>query len=166
MTAPVPSGGLGLLTAIVAPLLLGLLALTICGIPITLVGALLLALGWALGIIALGLETGRRLELLVNMDWAPSVQAAVGAFFLTLVANGIGWMIPCIGWLVPFTVGLVGFGAALLTRFGAQIYPPAPGAVIVDVPPAAPYSPPSAKPPVTQVYDATTDSADDLPPTL
>lgn len=169
MTEPLPSGGLGLLTAIVAPLLLGLIALTICGIPITLVGMLLLALAWALGMIALGLETGARLERLVHMDWAPSVQAAIGAFFLTLVTNGIGWLIPCVGWLIPFMVGLVGFGAALLTRFGAQSYPPAAGAGVVNAPAPAPYSPPPAQPPVTQVYDAADNVADnvasdDLPP--
>jgi hypothetical protein len=166
ISAPVPSGGLGLLTVIVAPLLLTLVAVTICGIPIALVGGLLLVVAWVLGIIALGLETGARLERLVNMDWAPSVQAAVGAFFLTLVINGIGWLIPCVGWLVPFTVGLVGFGAALLTRFGSQVYPPAvppyAGAVVVDTPAPPPYSPPPANPPVTAVYDAD----DDLPPAV
>lgn len=136
---PVPSGGLGLLTVIVIPLVLVLLALTICGIPISLIGALALVVAWAFGIIGLGLETGGRIEKMIHIDWAPPVQAAIGTFALTLVTNGFG-LIPCIGWLVPFAVGCIGLGAALLTRFGSQPYPPASAAVL-SLPPSAPATP-------------------------
>ncbi|HZD55797.1 MAG TPA: hypothetical protein VE136_03685, partial [Anaerolineales bacterium] len=49
---PVLSGGIGLLTAIVAPLLLIGIAITIILIPVSLVGALVLAVAWFFGRIA------------------------------------------------------------------------------------------------------------------
>jgi hypothetical protein len=108
-----------------------------------------------LGIIALGLETGKRLAALLNQDWAPSVSAALGVFLLTLTINGIGALVPCIGWLAPFTVGLIGLGAVLITRFGAQEYPqtvapqpiappsPPSAAVVEDLPAPSPAAPPA-----------------------
>lgn len=119
---PFAAGGLGCLTTLVTPLVLILLAITICGIPIALLGLAAFAVAWALGVIALGLETGKRLAALLHQDWAPSVAAALGVFLLTLTVNGIGALVPCIGWLAPFSVGLIGLGAVLITRFGALEY--------------------------------------------
>lgn len=116
------SGGLGCLTILIVPLLLVLIAITICGIPISLIGFLLLIIAWAYGVIALGAETGKRLASLLKSDWALPVSAAVGVFILTLVAGGIGSLIPCVGWIVPALIGAVGLGAALLTRFGTKPY--------------------------------------------
>lgn len=124
-SAPVQSGLMGLLTVLTAPPVLALVAITICGIPFAFVGALVLVVAWALGIVALGLETGRRLAAMLQQDWAPTVDAAVGTFLLTLLINGVAALVPCIGWLVPFTVGLIGLGAVVLTRFGGQVFPPA-----------------------------------------
>jgi hypothetical protein len=156
---PFAAGGLGCLTTLVVPLVLILLAITICGIPIALLGLAAFALAWALGIIALGMETGKRLAALLNQDWAPSVAAALGVFLLTLTINGIGALVPCIGWLAPFTVGLIGLGAVLITRFGAQessqpgaLQPVAPlstaptPAAMEDLPAPSPAAPPAETP--------------------
>jgi cytoskeletal protein CcmA (bactofilin family) len=120
---PVVAGGLGCMTVLVAPALLILLFITICGIPFSLLGMLLLLAAWAFGIIALGLETGKRLADLLKQDWALPVSAMIGTFVLTLLVNGLGALIPCVGWIVPALVGMVGLGAALVTRFGAQALP-------------------------------------------
>ncbi|MBN1147840.1 MAG: hypothetical protein JXA78_11350 [Anaerolineales bacterium] len=137
---PLASGGLGCATALVVPILLLALAITICGIPISLVGALLLLAGWVFGVIALGLEVGKRLARALKQDWALPVSAAAGAFLLTLVINGIDALVPCIGWIVPALVGAVGLGAVLLTRFGAQTYP----LDMTPFPPQPPAPPPAA----------------------
>lgn len=128
---PAASGGLGCLTILVAPLILILLAITICGLPISLIGLLVFWLAWVFGVIVLGAETGKRLALMLKWDWALPVSAGVGTFGLTLVMNGIELIVPCIGWLAPLFVGLIGLGAVLLTRFGTRRYPTA------DLAPAA-----------------------------
>jgi hypothetical protein len=122
---PVVAGGLGCLTLLVVPVMLVLLFISICGIPFGLLGLFLLLAAWALGIIALGLETGVRLADLMKQDWALPVSAMVGTFLLTLLINGLGAIIPCIGWVVPALVGMVGLGAALVTRYGARALPDA-----------------------------------------
>jgi hypothetical protein len=85
---------------------------------------LVVVAAWVLGLLAISLEIGGRLARLMKLSWAPAVSAAVGAFLLTLVLNGIELAVPCLGWLPGFLVGCVGLGAAFLTRFGAYRYPP------------------------------------------
>jgi hypothetical protein len=148
---PLVAGGLGCLTILVAPALILLLLITICGIPIGLLGLFLLLAAWAFGIIALGLETGKRLAELLKQDWVLPVSAMVGTFMLTLLVNGLGALIPCVGWMVPAVVGAVGLGAALVTRFGAEALPEteglppssasAPGVETLPLPAAPPESP-------------------------
>jgi len=121
---PLISGGLGLLTVVVLPLVLLLIALTILLIPISLVGILLLVVAWAYGLIALGTELGNRFAQIFNSQWHPALAAGAGTFLLMLVINGIEAAIPCLGLLPKFIVGVTGLGAVLLSRFGMQPYPP------------------------------------------
>lgn len=141
------SAGLGLLTIVIAPLLLVVMAITIIGIPVTVFGVFALALAWAFGVIVIGLEVGKRLVQMAKQEWAPAVAAALGTFLVTLVGNAIGLVVPCIGWLAPAVVGMVGLGAVLMTRFGSQDYPnsdlphpsapqPVAPAPFVETPPA------------------------------
>jgi len=118
--SPVTTGGLGCLTILISPLVLIVLAITICGLPISLIGALVLWLAWVFGVIVLGAETGKRLAEILRVDWAAPVAAGIGVFGLTLVMNGIDMIVPCVGWLAPAVIGVIGFGAVLLTRFGTQ----------------------------------------------
>jgi hypothetical protein len=120
---PLASGGLGCATTVVAPILLVALAITICGIPISLVGFFLLIVAWAYGVIVVGMEVGQRLAQMLKQDWALPVSAGIGAFGLTLVSNSINALVPCVGWLAPTLIGCLGLGAVLLTRFGSQNYP-------------------------------------------
>jgi hypothetical protein len=140
---PVVTGGIGLLTAIVYPLLLVLIAITIIGIPVSLLGAFLLGVAWAFGLVSLGMEVGKRLADALDQDWALPVSAGIGTFLLTLLINGIGF-IDCIGWIPGALVGVLAVGAVLLTRFGTQAYPPPAGDLSLAGVPERPPQPPRA----------------------
>jgi hypothetical protein len=129
--APV-SIGMGVLTLVVAPIILLIIAITIIGIPLTLLGIFLLFLIAVFGIISIGSEVGRRLGLALNREWAPAVTAGVGTFLLMLVVDGLSNVIPCIGGIIAFVVVAISVGAVLLTRFGTRDYP------TYAAPPAAP----------------------------
>jgi cytoskeletal protein CcmA (bactofilin family) len=120
---PLVAGGMGCLTMLIVPIILLVLVITICGIPFALLGTFALWIAWGFGVIVIGYEIGKRLAQLLKADWAIPVSAGIGTFALTLGLNGIGSLVPCVGWMAPATVGLVGLGAVLLTRFGGRIYP-------------------------------------------
>lgn len=140
---PLITGGIGLLTSIVFPLLLVLIAITLIGIPISLLGAFLLVVAWAFGLVSIGMEVGKRLAEALSQDWALPVSAGIGTFLLTLLINGIGF-IDCIGWIPGALVGVLAVGAVLLTRFGTQVYPPPAGDLSLAAYPERPPQPPRA----------------------
>ncbi len=136
--APAMSGGMGLLTGVAAPILMVLMAITLCLIPLSVAGALVFAAALLMGWIGLGTLVGNRLG--ASFKWeslGPAGTAAVGTFLFTLVVQGLG-LIPCLGWLVELAAWLVGLGAVVLTRFGRQAYLPTPTA---PAPPAQPAPP-------------------------
>lgn len=144
--------GLGMLTVVVAPLLLVLITITIIGIPVSLAGAFVLAVAWAFGVIVVGLEVGKRLVQAARQEWAPAVAAGLGVFLVTLVGNTIGIVVPCIGWILPALVGMLGLGAVLMTRFGTQDY--LPGGT-------KPAETPSLTPSLTEVSVEASESTDE-----
>ena len=117
------SGGIGILTMIVAPILIFFLFITICFAVLGFLGVFILVVAGVFGWIAMGMEVGDRLAKALEREWQPVVAAAAGTFIVTLVLMGIGF-IPCIGWLAPFLVGAAGLGAVILTRFGTREYIP------------------------------------------
>jgi cytoskeletal protein CcmA (bactofilin family) len=119
---PIISGALGLITLLVAPIVLVAIAITILLLPVSLVGVFLIVLIVIVGWMAMGLEVGSRLARMLKMDWAGPVEAGIGTFVLSLVLGSIGF-IPCVGWTVVALVASMGFGAVLLTRFGTREYP-------------------------------------------
>jgi hypothetical protein len=119
---PVIAGSFGLLTVVLAPFVLVILAVTIILIPVAILAAAVLALAWLFGIIAIGMEVGERFTRAINQSWAVPLVAGLGTFFLMLVVGSIG-MVPCVGWLAPFLVALVGMGGVALTLFGSRAYP-------------------------------------------
>jgi hypothetical protein len=116
------SGGIGLLTVLVAPLAVAILSITIILIPVAFIGVLLLLFAWLFGIIALGQEVGERFTHSINQSWAPVVTTGFGTFLLMLVGGYIG-LIPCVGWLAPALLGLLGIGAVAVTWFGSRSAP-------------------------------------------
>lgn len=129
---PLMSGGIGLLTVLVAPIALVILTITIILIPVAFVGILLLVFAWLFGIIALGQEVGERFTRSINQTWAPVLTTGFGTFLLMLVGGAIG-EIPCVGWLAPVALGLLGIGAVAVTWFGSRAAPLA--IKVVSVPP-------------------------------
>ena len=143
VTQPVISGGLGLLTAIIAPLIMIVLTITIILIPVSLLLVLALGVMALFGWIALGTEIGHRFAHVFKVEWHPAISAGVGTFAMTFILSGINEVIWCCGAPLIILVGLIGLGAVMLTRFGTQDYmgrmtpPPAPIQPI-PVPPASP----------------------------
>ncbi len=121
LSQPLIAGGLGLLTMIIAPMVLILLVITICLIPAALIGAFILAVAWAFGLVALGLEVGKRVGLIFKQEWHPAISAGLGTLLLMVVLSGLEAIIPCVGWIPKALVGFVGLGAVLLTQFGRNI---------------------------------------------
>lgn len=144
---PILGGGLGLLTIVVGPILLLVLAITILLIPVSFIGLILLLVAGLFGWIAIGLEVGKRLAEAFKWELQPPAAAGVGTLVLSLVVGGIG-LIPCVGWLAPFLVVSIGLGAVMLTRFGSQEYPDRGAVASMPAPPAPPAPPEPAKPPV------------------
>jgi hypothetical protein len=134
LDAPVITGAIGLLTVIVFPVLFVLLAITLCLLPVGIVGAFIFAVAWVFGSIAVGLEVGLRLANVFNWHPHPAAAAGLGTLFLQLVG-----LVPCFGGLVAFVVGILGVGAILLTRFGSRAYikPSASTPVPSALPPAS-----------------------------
>lgn len=121
VSQPLLSGGLGLLTFIVAPILLVVLAITIILSPVSLLAAILLVVAGVFGWIAIGLEVGDRMSEAFGWELHPAASAGIGTLAMSLVVGGIG-LIPCIGWLAGVVVAAIGLGAVLLTRFGSREY--------------------------------------------
>ncbi len=165
---PIIAGGLGLLTAILVPVVVVVLFVTICLIPVGLLLLLGLVIAWGFGLIALGLEVGRRIAGMLKREWAPGVSAGVGTFVLILVLDGLRLAIPCLGWVFLAIAGMVGLGAILLTRFGTQEYPAE--AELPPAPPAPPMPPQVDTPqietesaPMTEVEQQSPDEQADNP---
>ena len=135
---PVMAGGLGLLTVVVAPALVVLLAITILLIPLSLIGILLLAVAFLFGWIAVGLEAGDRLAGLFKVQWAPPISAGIGTLVLSFFSSVFA-LIPCVGWVLPTVIAILGLGGVFLTRLGTR---DGQSAGPVSVLPATPPQPP------------------------
>ncbi len=139
---PLVTGGVGLLTVLVAPIAIVILAVTIILIPIAFVGILLLVFAWLFGMIALGQEVGERFTRSINQTWAPVFTTGFGTFLLMLVGGALG-EIPCVGWLAPAVLGFLGVGGVALTWFGLRSAPmtvavvPNPPTDAGQIPPAS-----------------------------
>ncbi len=146
LSQPLIAGGMGLVTIIVAPIVLLGLAITILLIPVSFLGFLLLGVMIVFGWIAIGLEVGKRMaQTLFRTEWTLPVAAGLGTLLLTLVVDGIG-QIWCVGWIAPALVGLLGLGGVLLTRFGTQPYSgPAASAIRPMTPAPAEGVPPETR---------------------
>lgn len=137
---PFVSGGMGLLTVFVAPVAILILLVTIILSPVALAAAILLALAWLFGVIALGLEVGNRFTQAIHQYWAPVLSAGLGTFTLVMILGVVNF-VPCIGWLAGFLVALVGIGAVVMTMFGTRTI--LSSGMLPPAPPSNPSAPPS-----------------------
>lgn len=123
MGFPVLSGGLGFLTVVVAIPAIVLLAITVILSPASVLVVIIIFLGILIGWLSVGVEIGSRMSDGFNKDWSLAMQAGLGTFVLTLLTaifNTFLW--GGIGWLLGITIGSIGLGAVLLTRFGTREY--------------------------------------------
>jgi hypothetical protein len=120
---PIVTGGVGLLTLVVAPALLLLMAITIILLPLSLLGIIILGIAGLFGWLSLGLIVGRQLAVWLKQPWSDPINAGVGTLVLSLLSSMLG-LIVCLGWLANFLVSMIALGAVFLTRFGTQEYPP------------------------------------------
>lgn len=140
--APGATGGIGVLTGLLFPILAGLLVATFVLLP---VGALILALFAAvalLGWIGLGMLAGERLLAWFGRHATGPVESGLaGVFGLTLILGIIGALpgLVAITWVARFLLASPGMGAVILTRFGRQTFRrPAPLADDVSPPKTIP----------------------------
>ena len=138
MGQPIMAGGFGLLTIVVAPFAIVIMAVTIILIPVALIAVFILPIAWLFGMIALGHEVGERFTKAINQTWAPVLSTGFGTFLLLLV-SGLFGLIDCVGWLVPFLLSLLSIGGVAMTLLNSRL---GPGKMtsqpqVVEVPPAA-----------------------------
>ena len=87
---PVLAGSFGLLTLVIAPLAILIMAITLILIPVALILVFIIPLAWLFGIIALGQEVGERFTNAINQTWAPVLATGFGTFLLLLVGGFVG----------------------------------------------------------------------------
>ena len=111
-TDPLPAGGVGLLTVVGVPIALVLTAITIVGIPLTILGVFLFALALWIGSIYGAFAVGTWLLAMADRPnrW--------GALALGLVLVALVGLIPFIGGLLVFVVLLLGLGGVVLSLYG------------------------------------------------
>ncbi len=111
---------IGALSWVLGLILAVILALTIIGIPFTLLIVLVLIAGWVIGNVAVGWLIGRALlHRMSARDHSPVIEAVVGTIILLLLEA-----IPFFGVLLSIFIAVVGVGATLLSRFGARRWRP------------------------------------------
>jgi len=112
--------GLSVLYAIVGGLLIipaaVLLLVTCIGIPLIAVEILLAVAAWIAGSVGVALALGRKIGEGVGH---PIASAVLATFIGSLILAVVGY-VPVAGDLVVYVLSLIGFGAVLLTGFGAD----------------------------------------------
>jgi hypothetical protein len=117
--------GLGLAVLIATPVVLLILAITVVGLPITIVGAALyfaaLFVGYLLAAIGIGQWAARRFHRDADGAFWPRVGAlAAGLVILTVVG-----LIPVLGGLFTFAALLIGLGTVARAAFALRAAPAA-----------------------------------------
>ncbi len=144
--APLPAFGLGLLIVLLTPLVFTLLAITLCLLPLGILGLIIVAVGVLLGWVALGLTLGKRLLKGLFGQQTPqmTVAAVVGTGTIALIL-ALAQVLGPLHALLIFVLIPPAAGAVLLTRFGTMPYashghasaslPTAPAPSLAPMPP-------------------------------
>ncbi len=136
-TAPLPSFGVGILTAIVLIVAVIFLTIICIGLPVAVLLALAAVAAGLFGWIAIGLLIGRYLLGSTRADQSSILQTQqsqlLAAVAIGLVIIGLIAAVPCLGWFFRWILTFVGLGAVVLTRFGTLPYQPS--AATPELPP-------------------------------
>lgn len=118
---PLQSLGLGVLLAIVLPVTVVILMITIIGIPLGLFTMAAYGVLFGLGIVVAAYWLGMKLRNAISSDTAPPrYAAALGWTLLGLVAFTVIGTIPVVGNLAQFFALVTGFGAFVLAVSGSK----------------------------------------------
>jgi hypothetical protein len=145
---PVSAGAIGLLTCILLPFVIVILAITLVLIPLSMAAILIFFLGLILGWIAIGYELGNRIAELFKSSWAPAVSAGIGTFTLSIV-SGIFGAIPCVGWVIPTLILLIATGGVVISAFGTRLINKSGSGPTIQVINPTPSQPPVGNPPAS-----------------
>ncbi|GAC1375554.1 MAG: hypothetical protein NVS2B12_33450 [Ktedonobacteraceae bacterium] len=116
------SFALGLLSLLLAPIVIAVLLALIIAIPLAILVAVGLVAAWSLGTVAVGWIVGEYVlhKIAPHQDtytYTRPMQVGVGLTMLALAGS-----LPHIGWLISLIAGLLGLGAVFLSRFGTRLY--------------------------------------------
>lgn len=114
---PGAAWGVGLLILLAAPLVLVILAITICLSPIALVLLVAFLLAILFGWIALAAIVGEKFNQWLYLKMSPVLQTFVGALIISIVVSFVS-LIPCLGIAVCMIFGCYGLGGVVISRFG------------------------------------------------
>ena len=126
---PIISGGVGLLTLVIAPAIFLVLAITIVLIPLALLFVLVAGVTVIFGWIALGLALGERIASLFRAQWAIPVSAGIGTLTLSMITNltltltgSWFWALCCLGVPVVLLLNMISLGGVITSRYGINRY--------------------------------------------
>lgn len=109
---------IGLLSMLLAPLVLIVLIALVLSIPLAIIVGIGLIAAWGLGTVSVGWQVGEYVIHKVAPHYNTRLmQIVVGLTVLVLAES-----LPYIGWLITVGVGLLGLGAVFLSRFGTRLY--------------------------------------------
>lgn len=108
------AGLTGLLAAILVLILAGILLVSVIGIPLMLILFFSAGAAWLLGMTGVVYVIGEKLARGLKRE----TLSLVSMLLIGGVVLGAVRVIPIIGWIVWLLIGLIGFGAVLLTKFG------------------------------------------------
>ena len=109
---------LGLLSILLAPVVLIVLIALIISFPLAIIVTIGLIAAWTLGTVAVGWLVGDSIVRRVSPQHNTRlIQVVVGLTVLILAES-----LPYIGWVISVGAGLIGLGAVLLSRFGTRLY--------------------------------------------
>ncbi|MFC7234909.1 bactofilin family protein [Halosegnis marinus] len=115
LDSPLRAGGVGLLAVVAAPVVFLLLLVTIVGIPLALVGAVVFGLFAWVGSLYGRLVVGTWLARALDRE-----DSRVVVLFAGFLAVFVAVQVPVVGWLVSALVALLGLGALALALYGAR----------------------------------------------
>jgi cytoskeletal protein CcmA (bactofilin family) len=114
---PGTSWGIGFLALLLVPLIILILAITICLAPIALVLAVLFMIAMLFGWIALATIIGEKFNQWFYLRMAPVLQTLVGSMLIS-VGISLLTLIPCLGIAISMLMGCYGLGGVIISRFG------------------------------------------------
>jgi len=108
----------GLLSVLLAPVVLIILFALVITIPLAIIVGLGLVAAWALGIVAVGGQLGKYIISKV----APQRKTRYMQVIVGLAVLVVAGALPVIGIFITIGAGMIGLGAVFLSRFGTRLY--------------------------------------------